>query len=103
MAQFNRFHLSSYETDNPQMVSKLVEASINQTASWLNNLGFSQAQKDQTQIFSGRTKRTKNEKAKFIVFALIPLEDGQPFPVVWDAPLDTLGEDITFKLEKTGV
>jgi len=100
---FKRFHLSSYETDDPDMEETLLKAAIDQTAEWLNNLGFSQQQKDQTQIFSGRTARTKNEKSKFVVFAFIPLEVGQPFPAIWDPPLDTRGEDITFKLEKTGV
>jgi hypothetical protein len=103
MAQFNRFQLSSYETDNPDMEETLLKAAIEQTAFWVENLNLSQEQKDQTQIFSGRTKRTKNEKAKFVVFSLIPLRDGDDFDVVWDAPLDTRGEDLTLKLEKTGI
>jgi hypothetical protein len=101
--QFDRFQLSSYETDNPEMEETLLQEAINQTAVWLRRLNFTQDQKDQTLILSGRTKRTKNEKAKFVVFALIPLETDQPFPVVWDPPLDTRGEDITLELRKRGV
>jgi len=104
MTPFNRFHLSSYETDNPAREGELLNEAVKQTRFWLKELGFNLTQREQTKIFSGRTKSAEDGKVKFMVFALIPLDAGSDFNAVWDGFLsETLSEDITLELEKTGV
>lgn len=100
-----RFHLSSYRTDDPEVAKVLFPEVIKQTNEWFNILNFSKEQKDQTQFFSGRTNRTKDEKGEFIVFSLIPLDDAHPaFPAIWDGILNLLhGEDIQLELKQTGM
>ncbi|MGH9838090.1 MAG: hypothetical protein ACREEM_04825 [Blastocatellia bacterium] len=104
VSDFPRFHLSSYQTDDPKIAEKLIPQVIKETSFWINEFGFSQQQRDETQILSGKMNRTKNEKGQFVVLAIIPLEADQAFPAVWSGMLnETLGEDITFDLKQTGV
>jgi hypothetical protein len=105
MGEFKGYHLSSYRTDDPTLAGKLLDDAIRQTQFWLNKLGFSAEQKQQTLILSRTTPRTKNEKGEFTVLALVPLTEEKPdFKPIWDGLLSlTMGEDITFKLEKKGV
>jgi hypothetical protein len=97
---FTRFHLSSYRTTDPELEKTLVDDVIKETRFWLNEFEFSDEQKDQTQILSGKVNRTKQEKGEFVVFAIIPLKPKQSFPAVWDARSlrETLGEDITLEV-----
>ena len=102
---FKGFHLSSYRTDDPSLAEKLLADAIKQTKFWLDEFDFSDEQRQHTLILSRTTPRTKNEKGEFVVLALVPLTQDKPdFPAIWDGLLSlTMGEDITFKLEKEGL
>jgi hypothetical protein len=99
---FTRFHFSSYRTSDPDLEEKLLDDAIKETEFWMEKFKFSEEQRKQMQILSGRVNRTKHEKGEFIVFAVIPLEPEQNFPAVWDrrSLRETLGEDITLEVKK---
>lgn len=96
---FSRFHLSSYLTHNPTEEEKaaLLKAAKDQTEFWLDEFKFDDEQKQQTKIFTGKVRRNRHEKELFGVYALIPLRENQGFPAIWDAPLNSLGEDVTLE------